>query len=164
MIYCGYGGRQQRDQRRKDFGNGADHAGHTKSQLFRLPHGHPLGHQLTEDEGKVGKNDGDQNDHDGMEGAFRERQAKVQQPLHDGVGKVFRGEGGTKEAGQGDGHLNGGEETGGLVGQTGKLHGALVAAFGHPGQLVVVKLNDGDFCAGKNCVEGDQRQLQQNHQ
>ena len=50
----------------KQGGDKTDQSGNPQSQLLRLLHGDPLGHQLSENQGEVGEDEGDQHHGDGV--------------------------------------------------------------------------------------------------
>ena len=82
-------------------------------------------------------------------------------PADQRAGEVVGRKRTAKEAGEGNGHLNGGEKTGGLRGQPAQLFGAFVALLGKVFQRGFVCADHRDFGTGKHCVQGDQNHLQQ---
>ena len=147
----------------KEPGDGGDKPRDTQGQGLRLAHGHPLGHQLAENQGKVGQNQGDDHHRRGVQGGGGHPHPQADEPAHQAVGKVFRGKGAAQKAGQGDGHLDGGQKAGGLTGQAGQTHRPPVSRLGQLGQLGVVHGDHGDLRTGKHGVKQDQKHLQQNH-
>ena len=152
---------QDPDDRCKDLRHHRQHGGHGHGQLFGFLHGQTLGHQLAEDQRKVGQDDRDHNDGDGIEHFGGQRDAGGQEHLGQRVGEVVCGEGAAQEAGEGDGDLDGGQKAGRLLDKALQALGAAVAVFRHFGDFAVVEGDDGDLSAGKNSVERDQDHLQQ---
>ena len=127
-----------------------------------LLHGDALGHHLTEGDGEEGDDDG--HHHHGHDGKDIGRQGKLQADEKVGqvAGEVLGTEGGAQKAGQGDGHLDGGQKAVGVFHQGQHAGGGLVTVVGHLAQLHRVQGQKGDLRPGKEGVEQDEDHLQQN--
>ena len=80
------------------------------------------------------------------------REPGTQQRVYQRGRKVFRGESASQQAGQRDGHLNGGEEFCRLFGQPSQFFRPGIALLGQLFELGVIHGNDGDLSAGKHRV------------
>ena len=152
---------QEPNQGSKKFGNGADETRHSQGQLLRLFHGQPLRHQLAEHQGKVGQNNGDQNHRNGVQGLGGNAHPQTHKPLNQKLRKVICSKGAAQKAGQGNGHLNGGQEPGGLHRQLPQSGGLPVTVGGHALQLGLAHRQDRNLRTGKDGVEANQQNLQQ---
>ena len=129
----GVGGNgEQPDQRTHDGGQQANHTAGKTGHRFALFHGYPLGHQFAKDQSKEGE---DHSDHDHRQGMNRGHHRPGQRergyrPLGKESGQIVGGKGGTKETGQGDTDLDGGEKPGGHLYDPEQLGCLAVAAFG----------------------------------
>ena len=156
----GVGGhRQQKDQRGADLGHEEQDAGQTQRQALGLFHGQTLGHQLAKDDAEIGQHQGDQKDHRRVQRRAGRADPQGQDQVHDGVGEVFRRKGAAQQAGQGDGHLDGRQELGGLLGQVQKPVGPFVALFGQHLEPGLAHRDHRDLRAGKQRVDRDQNNL-----
>lgn len=132
--------------------NQGDQIGDAQRQRFGPLHGQPLGHQLAEDEGDVGEDQGDDHHGHGIQGGGGEGDAEREQPLGQPGRKIVRSKGTAQKAGEGNGHLNGSQKTGGLADQPGEPDGPAVPLRGQLLQLHIVHGDHGDLSAGENSV------------
>ena len=158
------GGGEQPDDGGEGPGDGAEQGGHAQGQGLGLAHGQPLGHQLAKDQREVGEHQRDEHHGHRVQRGGGHRHAQAQEPGDQPVGEVFGREGTAQKAGQGDGHLDGGQKTGGLAGEAGKAGGPLVAGGGQPRQASVIHGDDGDLGAGEHGIEADEGRLKQEHE
>ncbi len=153
---------QQPDQRTHHRGKGDDDGAYDPCHSVGLLHGHALGNQFAKDQRKIGKNNGNCDDTDGIEDSWIrsvERRNSLQ-PLNQRTGEIIRRKCRAKKARKRYGDLNGGEAAGRRGDQFEHPHGVLVAAFGLPAQLVFIQADDGDFRGGEKSVDGDEYDLQ----
>ncbi len=135
----GVGGEGQKpNQGGKELGNPRDEGGHTQSQGLRLSHSNTLGHQLAENQGKVGEDQGDDHHGNRLQGRRGNRNPHTDQPRYQNIRKVFSGKRTAQKSGKRDGHLNRRQKAGGLTGELCQSHGTLVAFGGKLCQLAVV--------------------------
>ena len=156
------GDRQQPNQRLCDHGKPQQHVADHFGHRFGFLHRHALGHQLAEYQRKVGENDGDQYDTDGIEDfcIHRRKRGKTHQPFHQRPCEVIRCKCRAQEAGKRDGNLDGGQKAGGRGYQLEHAHRVLVAVLGLQTQLVLVQGEYRNLRCGKECVDGDEYDLQ----
>ena len=138
---------QQPDYRAEHRGHRPHYANCGPGYPLGLLHGHPFGYQLTQHQGEVREDDGDQDDHEGTEYANREgcEAYLLIQPLGQGIGEAVGGEGRVQEAGQSDGDLDGGQEVVGRLHQGQQLLGSPVPLLRLLPQFDLRQGDDGDL-------------------
>ena len=151
---------QQRHDGREQLGDHRHQPGDAQGHLLRLLHGDALGHQLAEDQGKIRQDQRDNDDADGVQRAVGNGDTQADEPIRQPVGEVLRRESAAQEAGQRNGHLDGGQKAGGLGRQLTEPLGLAVSLGAHLVQLHLVHRQNGNLGAGKHGVEKDQRYLQ----
>ena len=151
---------QQPDQRRADLGHEIEDAGQAQRQALGLFHGQAFGHQLAEHDAEIGQHQGDEHHHRRVQGLPGHAGPQREDQVHDGVGEVLSRERAAHQAGQGDGHLDGSQEFGGLLCQGQQLFGPLVALVGQHFQPALAHGYHSDLRAGKQRVDRDQYSLQ----
>ena len=153
---------EQPDHRAHDGGQEGHHPAGEAGHGVALLHGHPLGHQLAEDQGEIGQDQGDQDDGQGVHriGRGGGEVVLVNEPLGQPAGQVVGAEGRAQEARQGDADLDGGQEAGGLLGDLQQQGGLLVAVLGLLAEHRLIQGDDRDFRGGKVGVERDEYDLE----
>src|SRR5215211_7406925 len=149
------GGVGQQPHRR--LGQGGDQGEGTGGAFgpgFGSLQGDAFGGQLPDDQGQVGKDQGDQ-DHGHRLG----RPAQEPQQGDQRFGQGDRGRRRGQEPGQGDADLDGGQELVGVVGQPGDQPPPPALVFQAP-QLPFAQRDQGDLAAGKGGVDHHQHQHQ----
>ena len=150
---------QQPDQRRAQLGHEVQDAGQLQRQGLGLFHGQALGHQLAEHDAEIGQHQRDEEHHRRVQGRAGRGHPQREDQVHDGVGEVFGRKGAAQQAGQGDGHLDGGQELGGLFGQVQQPAGPLVALLREDLQPGLAHRDHRDLRAGEQRVDRDQNNL-----
>ena len=101
---------EEPDDGRKQGCDGIDDTGYGKCDALGVFHSDTLGDEFAADEGYVRQDEGNENNGDGVEGSRGDRDAEAGEPGAEAIGEVLSGEGGTEEAGEGDGDLDSGQE------------------------------------------------------
>ena len=129
-------------ERASDLLEHGERLGHALRHTLRVGKRNAFGHELTNDDGQVGDDQG--NDHRGEARRDRRerRDAKTREPLGKRVGQIGRRDGRRGEADKRDGDLDGSEEVAGVRRKLGGVGGAAIAFF----RLVV---EHGALCRGE---------------
>ena len=153
---------QQPDDRCKDHGNHTNHAAGKGGDLFRILQGDPFGRQFTQNDHEVAENERDQNHADIVQRIQRdERPASIMQRLRHHGRKAVGCKGAGQKTAQGNTNLNGRKKFCGGLYHFQQLYGLCVSAFGLLFDFVFIERNDSRFRCGKECIDQNQNQLQQ---
>ena len=152
--------RQKPYEGSKQHRNEAQDARKPARDFFGVAHRDALGHELAEHDGKVGKDERDQNEADGLEHLKAHRKPRVDDGLREGFRKVIRRERTAEERCERDGDLDGGKEARGVLREPDDASCSAVPVFGKLFHLGLVGGNDCDLRTREDGVEGDEYDLQ----
>src|SRR5699024_7422900 len=104
------------------------------------------------DQSKIGQNQSDQNNGDGVQCSPGNSNPQINHPIHQWLREVIRRKCGTQEARQCDCHLNGCQKLGRLSCQTEQAFCSFISLIRHPFQFCFVYGKYRNLCTSKNCI------------
>ena len=145
----------------KELGDGGNEPRHPQSQLLRLLHSQPLWYQLSEHQGEIRQNNGNQNHRNGIQRLGRNPNPQTDQPVYQQFREIICGKGAAQKTGQRNGNLDRRQKPGRLHRQLTQPGCLPVTVSCHTLQLGLVHRQHRNFGAGKDGVEANQQNLQQ---